>query len=286
MGDLYIEEHSTFIAQDWQSEVVEPRVAQFHGLAPGDYEQTFQDSHTLLQQGISNAFLVPATRFIVDTSLDVLSHEQVAYQLPYEVNDRYEVALEVVRSVTKSAIKQGVFGRAYWNTDLLKAGHKYDAASLSNSKELTNLGGAVFNDAGVMTGGALHLLLEKGLVEGRQDAIKRSLGLLAVARLQVEAVAPAYYEIGEPYAYSENLCVSQDDSGLRVRIKPDFLRTMRESYYKGDGCPIARMRAHQAQGTMLQNYWHQLVSFFIPDEATVHGYMEPPSVNQSTPLVQ
>jgi hypothetical protein len=88
-------------------------------------------------------------------------------------------------------------------------------------------------------------------------------------------LAVAYKRLGEPYVFTHNLVLEQDDGVSRVKFSPEIAQLLRQ-YYRGEGCPMGRIKAGSgARGNALQQDWHKLIDYLVPANATVDLYYEP-----------
>jgi hypothetical protein len=287
MKDIVNEDHNVFIPAAVQHEAIDPEITDFETGIGGSYAPIFYGAQEAMPHGLQRAFLVPALRFAVRSTLHTLEHEDVAYQLPYEIDARRDVAHQVVTEVVAGAIKDGVYKRGYRKAKMPRLRELDNYTRLYTAQYMGDLGASAFRDAAWTGGGAFKLLeAHSSPVEDKMGVIQRSSGLLIVSRLKDDRLSHVRARLGIPYLHSHHMWIAGDGEDRRVRFRP-VVPMLRDAYYLSmvDGCPANKVKTGRGQETVLREEWRNIVSYLIPPRASADLYIEP-TPEQQAALVQ
>ncbi len=278
-ADLRIEAFDIAILGSTIDSAVDQWRQGFLGQAAADgehWDDIFQKSMSLVERGRQNAFLVPAAHFMIATTMDILGRPEVAQQLPKEVIDRVIAPRQVIEQIAIVSIAQGDLTDAYQRRGVLERGTRVDIRDLSRYSAMSNLVGQALSDASTLAGGALRFLRQE--IPGyahTTEAIQRSLGLFAAAKVCQEVVPELYAALGYPYVTSDRLELKTDDNGPRV----DFNRATRELIEActspGSGCPAGRVTLPGTTSSLLKTDGQVMTGYLVPPDATVDRYLDP-----------
>jgi hypothetical protein len=287
MQDIINEKHGVFISEAVQHEAIGPEIADFQAGSEGSYAPIFESAQEAIQQGLGKAFLVPAVLLAVRGTLRTLDHEEVAYQLPFEVDARYAVARQVVKEVAGGAIEDGVYKRGYRKAPMPRSKEPKNYERLYSSQYMGDTGASAFRDASWTAGGASKLLeAQSSPTEDRVKIIQHSSGLLIVSRLKDNLLSHVRAHLGTPYLHSHHMWISGDGEDQRVRFRPS-VPMLRDAYYLSlaNGCPAAKVKPDRGQEVVLHEEWRKIVGYLIPPRATTDLYVNP-TAEQQPALVQ
>jgi hypothetical protein len=250
--------------------VLEAESDRFRGYGAGTYQPLFDQTEKWMARSTHdktsiNPFLVPAAAYVVNASLQLLQDEVVAFQLPFEVAERADVANELARAIAQSAMKTGTFSGGYRGRGELL--NRHDKSDLLNKEVLGSLGATAFFDASWAAGGALKLLneVEPELpAERAAEIIQESTGLAVFAKLKNRVLPQARRQLGSPYIYPEHLELAPE---RKVRAAKTMMERLRAEF--GPACPIMHFMTPEGIN-MWQAEWKHLVGYLVPEDAAVN----------------
>jgi hypothetical protein len=238
----------------------------------GDYPSISESARSLIGRGSYQAVYVPAVKFLVDATLDILNQPQVAARLPQEVMLRQAIASHEAGHIARIVATPGLFTQFYATDEYLRHVRLKveDVDTVNKPDYLASLGAAPFFDTRVVAGGALKFIRETGIDEEPSKVIGRSLGLLAVAGIHKEQTDRAMNVLGLPYADSFNFVGKS--GGQEIKFSRIAFENLKRSYEPGRGCPAGRIAlAGASNSNLLQQYWSRIVDYLIPADATTNG---------------
>lgn len=223
----------------------------------------------LYDDGYEEAAHMPAVKYALDATFDLLDQPDIAAELPREVYERQAVASMTAQRIAELETSAGVIMAFYVSDPHLNRPAIKDYIDTDESY-LGVLSGAPFSDVRLIAGGAFKLLkMSSDLGERPADIIKRSHDLLAVSRIFKGHARQAELVLGRPYARINNFWGKKTDQGMVItldRSTKDILSRLST----GMGCPAGRVAITGASGpTLLHQYWDRIVDYLITDDATV-----------------
>lgn len=239
-----------------------------------EYGNIAQRADELVSKGLSSAYYVPSTRFIIEAANEVIKQPEVQEQLPTEVVYRARVAKQICEEVTGFASSYDAFLIGYGLRDSLEHASKTRGKSIETVSDtfLSGLAWATFTDSGALVGGAIKSLQEQGIDKRAADVLENSLGLLAVASIAKTNLSEVYMGLGLPYIDTRYLEVANSDNGVTpsIRFTAGVRSKLKDMY--GVGCPANKIQQTSSTGTMLQTYWKSITGYLAPDDATIDLY--------------
>lgn len=246
---------------------IKPYADEF--IVHGDnYDALSRDSRELAYKGAEAAIHVPAVKFIVDTTLKLLTRPEFDDDLPLEVYERQGIASMTAERIAEIAVEEGYFA-AYYATDTYLS-PETGLPTVTSARYLGVLGGAPFADTRIVAGGALKLL-KMGNIKQPAEVIKWSRDLSSVSMIDKGKAKLVEQFLGTPYANIDHFKGRKTEKGLELA----FTESTREALklLRGIGCPAGRIALAGAGGpTLLQEYWCRIVDYLLPVDATVNGF--------------
>jgi hypothetical protein len=247
-----------------------PAFLEFTAVRP--YQELSERTRELILRGHGNALYVPVVRMLIEASLGVVTQPGVEPTLPREVATRSRIAAHYAEQAANFGTDRELFQGFYelnpqFNGLRVSRG---DKEALSDPKYLASLGGAPFFDVGVVSGGALKLLKERGVEENPADVIARSTGLLAIAGIHKGYTEELINFLGVPYANVDYLEISKTSEGVKVKFNDVAKSALEKCRVLGRGCPASRIPSADAtKKSLLHEYWESIVHYLVPADATV-----------------
>ncbi len=272
MSDIVISKPALRIPKADYMAAMEAEFEAFHG---EDYEHLFESSERLVRDGDESAYYLPVASFMLNASLRTLNEETVTEQLPDEVWLRGKAGMEVADAVGDQTVLRGYFRRGYWRKPLQGLVVHTPVAEAGMREYLKSLSKGPFEDSRRIAGGALRLLQVMGVEGSHREIIKRSIALLAIAKLDKLRMKDIHEWLGPWYVQGHHYGVDHTNDGVRLRFTRVTLEEM--ARINGDvsgqgGCPAGKIKASQGGGSLLQQDWGRLVDFLVPPTATADGY--------------
>jgi hypothetical protein len=226
----------------------------------------------LVGNGNTEAYFVPAVRFLIDSTLQIVSEPEVKDALSNEVLDREFVASRLAEHVAKIATDNHVFSFLYKHSPTLSSISVpvVELDNLRNGEYLGSLGAAPFFDTRFVVGGAFRMLKARE-IEDPKEVISRSSGLLVIAGVykdpEIGKVVHSY--LGLPYAKSEHYVLIDKEEGMEVAFADQAQLILETLHVEGRGCPAGKIKSpDNSPNRLLSDYWGKIVDFLIPAEAT------------------
>lgn len=228
----------------------------------------------LIDRGRHKALYVPAVKFILSATIDMLSQPAVEERMSKEIGARSIMASHFSKFPVHVGLNSGIFAHFYSNNpDLKDSKLLADRSHLLSDPEyaeyLEGLGSAPFFDSSIASGGAFKFLKEQGVNEDLAGVIERSTGLLAVAGVDKDNADAAFDRLGVPYARTEIIRFDPDADETEVTFTDETIAFLSSLHVKGGGCPSGRvMIPGNPNISLLEDYWPRMVRFLVPPNAT------------------
>ncbi len=234
------------------------------------YQPLARASMEAFDRGVENAVLAVPTQMVLDGALAIMRQPTVMARLPKEIHERKLVALFAARQIGEVGAASMIFASVFTYTPELRALSEDLLPILTDGETIGKLGAAAFNDAGNVIGGAHRLLKRRPLREPIADIIARSTSLPGeISRIDEDQTDRAFQRLGRPYVLPRHLHVVTEGGVASEVIFTEGARLLIRSLIGRDGgCPAARMGNVQGNGTYLTDAWANIVSVFVPEDAT------------------
>jgi len=226
-----------------------------------------------VSEGNSLAIYIPAVKFVIDASLHVLTHPEVAVTIPPNVRRRARLGVAVATDFMSMGVELDLFRELHTNSPILSQ------LPLSESQEhgfrdrgaLISLGTSPFVDTKFISGGAARLLRREAIEPTQTaDIIGQSTGLLAWAGIDKLYASLAYHTFGKVYLHTKHIQLETTETGVQVAFNENAKRQLATFYSEGSGCSFGRIPAGSNEtDTPLVSYWKQLVNYLIQPDAVV-----------------